>query len=99
MNILEITLKLLLAVGLGGLIGLERETSQKPAGFRTNILICVGSTMVMIASGLILQGREGGGGDLTRIAAGVITGIGKDRSRGSLHICCFPHHNLSSPLF
>lgn len=76
MNILEITLKLLLAVGLGGLIGLERETSQKPAGFRTNILICVGSTMVMIASGLILQGREGGGGDLTRIAAGVITGIG-----------------------
>ena len=76
MNILEITLKLLLAVGLGGLIGLERETSQKPAGFRTNILICVGSTMVMIVSGLILQGKEGSGGDLTRIAAGVITGIG-----------------------
>ena len=76
MNILEITLKLLLAVGLGGLIGLERETSQKPAGFRTNILICVGSTMVMVVSGLILQGKEGSGGDLTRIAAGVITGIG-----------------------
>lgn len=76
MSILEITLKLLLAVGLGGLIGLERETSQKPAGFRTNILICVGSTMVMIVSGLILQGKEGSGGDLTRIAAGVITGIG-----------------------
>lgn len=76
MSILEITLKLLLAVGLGGLIGLERETSQKPAGFRTNILICVGSTMVMVVSGLILQGKEGSGGDLTRIAAGVITGIG-----------------------
>lgn len=76
MSILEITLKLLLAVGLGGLIGIERETSQKPAGFRTNILICVGSTMVMIVSGLILQGKEGSGGDLTRIAAGVITGIG-----------------------
>jgi putative Mg2+ transporter-C (MgtC) family protein len=73
---MEITLKLLLAVGLGGLIGLERETSQKPAGFRTNILICVGSTMVMIVSGLLLQGKEGSGGDLTRIAAGVITGIG-----------------------
>lgn len=76
MSLLEITLKLLLAVGLGGLIGLERETSQKPAGFRTNILICVGSTMVMIVSGLILQGKDASSGDLTRIAAGVITGIG-----------------------
>jgi len=76
MSILEITLKLLLAVALGGLIGLERESSQKPAGFRTNILICVGSAMMMILSGLILQGKEGTGGDLTRIGAGVITGIG-----------------------
>ena len=73
MNIIEITLKLLLAVALGGLVGLERETSQKPAGFRTNILICVGSAMMMILSGLVLGG---GGTDLTRIAAGVITGIG-----------------------
>ena len=74
MTVLEVTLKLLLAVALGGLIGLERETSQKPAGFRTNILICVGSTMVMALSALILQGREGS--EMTRIAAGVITGIG-----------------------
>ena len=76
MSLLEITLKLLLAVALGGLIGLERESSQKPAGFRINILICVGSTMMMVLSGLLLQGKEGSGGDLTRIAAGVITGIG-----------------------
>ncbi|UCC39529.1 MAG: MgtC/SapB family protein [Candidatus Aminicenantes bacterium] len=73
MTVLEVTLKLLLAVALGGLIGLERETSKKPAGFRTNILICVGSTMVMALSGLILQGN---GNESTRIAAGVITGIG-----------------------
>jgi len=76
MTILEVTLKLLLAVALGGLIGLERETSRKPAGFRTNILICIGSTMAMALSGLILQGGEGSGNELTRIAAGVITGIG-----------------------
>lgn len=76
MTVLEVTLKLLLAVALGGLIGLERETSRKPAGFRTNILICIGSTMAMALSGLILQGREGSGNELTRIAAGVITGIG-----------------------
>ena len=76
MDIIEITLKLLLAIALGGLIGLERETSQKPAGFRTNILICVGSAMMMILADLLLKSEGGSGGDLTRIAAGVITGIG-----------------------
>ena len=76
MSLIEIALRLLLAIGLGGLIGLERETREKPAGFRTNILICVGSAMMMILSGLVLQGRETMGRDLTRIAAGVITGIG-----------------------
>ena len=76
MDITEIVLKLLLAVALGGLIGLEREISHKPAGFRTNILICTGSTMVMILSGLILQEGGVGVGDLSRIAAAVITGIG-----------------------
>jgi putative Mg2+ transporter-C (MgtC) family protein len=76
MSISEITLKLILAVALGGLIGFERESSQKPAGFRTNILICLGSTMMMIFSQLLLQGKEASGSDMTRIAAGVITGIG-----------------------
>jgi len=74
MTIIEVLLKLILAIALGGLIGIEREISQKPAGFRTNILICVGSAMMMILSGLI-QGKQGAG-DLSRIAAGVITGIG-----------------------
>jgi putative Mg2+ transporter-C (MgtC) family protein len=73
---LEVVLKLLLAVALGGLIGVERETSQKPAGFRTNILICLSSTMMMILSSLVLQGSEGAGGDQMRMAAAVITGIG-----------------------
>jgi len=76
MSILEVTLKLLLAVALGGLIGVERETSQKPAGFRTNILICLGATMMMVLSRLVLEGNEGSSGDLMRMAAGVITGIG-----------------------
>lgn len=76
MDIAEITLKLILAVALGGLIGFEKESSQKPAWFRTNILICIGATMMMIFSQLILQGEESGSSDITRIAAGVITGIG-----------------------
>jgi len=75
-ELLDILLKLVLAIALGGLIGLEREASQKPAGFRTNILVCVGSAMMMsLASGLV--GAKGGTGDsLLRMAAGVITGIG-----------------------
>lgn len=76
MDIVSIVLKLLLAVALGGLIGLERESSQKSAGFRTNILICIGSTMMMILSGLILGQVETSAGDLTRVAAAVITGVG-----------------------
>jgi len=76
MTIIEIALKLILAVALGGLIGFERESSQKPAGFRTNILICLGSTMMMILSGLIIQNEGGSNSDMTRVAAAVITGIG-----------------------
>ncbi len=68
MNLLEIALKLILAIGLGGLIGLERELSQKPAGLRTNILICLGSTMMMILSQLSLQGSNSSG-DTMRVAA------------------------------
>lgn len=76
MTIAEVALKLILAVALGGLIGFERESSQKPAGFRTNILICLGAAMMMILSQLLLQGEESNRLDMTRIAAAVITGIG-----------------------
>jgi putative Mg2+ transporter-C (MgtC) family protein len=76
MEILEILLKLILAIALGGLIGLEREASQKPAGFRTNILVCVGSTMMMALAVLLVQAKGGGADPLIRLAAGVITGVG-----------------------
>jgi putative Mg2+ transporter-C (MgtC) family protein len=58
----------------GGLIGIERETKRKPAGLRTNLLICVGSAMYML-TGLFVVGASGSG-DATRIAAQVVTGIG-----------------------
>jgi putative Mg2+ transporter-C (MgtC) family protein len=72
----DILFKLLLAVGLGGVIGLEREFSQKPAGLRTNILICLGSTMVVALSRLVLSGAGAGTGDSVRVATGVIMGVG-----------------------
>src|SRR5204863_3481185 len=69
----SIPIKLLLAAILGGIIGIEREIRDKPAGLRTNILICVGSTLFMSVS---IQLAAWTGSDSTRIAAQIITGIG-----------------------
>jgi putative Mg2+ transporter-C (MgtC) family protein len=76
MDILETLLKLLLAIALGGIIGLERETSQKPAGLRTHILICVSAAMMMAFSQFMLAGKEATTSDMLRVAAAVITGMG-----------------------
>jgi putative Mg2+ transporter-C (MgtC) family protein len=60
----------------GAIVGLERELKAKPAGFRTNTLICLGSAMYMTV-GVLLQRETGGASiDPTRIAAQVVTGIG-----------------------
>lgn len=73
-------MKLLLATVLGGAIGMEREIAGKPAGLRTNILICVGAALfthlsVYIALiGFTPDGRPYG--DTTRIAAQIVSGIG-----------------------
>lgn len=66
---------LLLATVLGGAIGWERERSQKPAGLRTNVLICVGAALL---ADLSMRGAAmaGTSGDPTRIAAQVVTGVG-----------------------
>lgn len=69
----HIALKFLVAVICGGAIGMERETTGKPAGLRTSILVCLGSTLFTIMS--IDMGRALGG-DGTRIAAQIISGIG-----------------------
>lgn len=71
-----ILIKLALALVLGGAVGLERELNQKPAGLRTNIMICMGSAMMMGLSGLMLAGAPVGSADALRVAAGVVTGMG-----------------------
>lgn len=63
-------LLLLLAAGLGGLIGLERELGAQPAGFRTHVLVSLGSCLFTL-SGVGIEGS-----DPSRIAAQVVTGIG-----------------------
>lgn len=71
------TLKLLLSLIAGGLIGLNRERHNQAAGFRTHILICVGSTLLMIISIYIPQAYfDFKNGDPGRIAAQVVSGIG-----------------------
>jgi putative Mg2+ transporter-C (MgtC) family protein len=60
----------------GGVIGIERERRGKPAGFRTNILICLGSALYMLVGELLLEAQKTPGLDPTRIAAQVVTGIG-----------------------
>jgi uncharacterized membrane protein YhiD involved in acid resistance len=70
---LDLAAELLMAVLIGGGVGLERELKGKPAGLRTNILICVGSTLLMDLS---LSLSKVYGGDPGRIAAQVVTGIG-----------------------
>lgn len=74
---LDLLFRLLLATLLGGLVGLERELSGKPAGLRTNILICVGAALLMEVSMAVAQSaRPGQPGDPARIAAQVVSGIG-----------------------
>ncbi|MBC8154670.1 MAG: MgtC/SapB family protein [Bacteroidetes bacterium] len=65
----EDVIKLLLALVVGGFIGAEREYHSKAAGFRTTILICVGSALFTMVSA-----RYGSSGD--RIAANIVNGIG-----------------------
>ncbi|MDD5189594.1 MAG: MgtC/SapB family protein [Dehalococcoidales bacterium] len=68
---LEMVLRLLLAAVLGGVIGAQREWSGKPAGLRTLALISMGSALFAIVSVLSFPG-----GDPSRIAAGIVTGVG-----------------------
>ena len=69
--------RLVLAAMLSGAIGFEREFHGRAAGFRTHILLCIGSTLVMLTSMHIFDIYSSKvAADPARIAAGVITGIG-----------------------
>lgn len=65
---------LLLATTLGGAIGWERQHAHKPAGLRTNILICVGAALLTDLSVTAVAGTPGA--DPARIAAQIVTGVG-----------------------
>ena len=72
-----IIVRLVLSVILGGLIGFERQMNRRSAGLRTNILVCLGSCLVMLISQYIFELYKNlVSVDPARIAASIITGIG-----------------------
>lgn len=70
---IEIAVRLVLALVLGGLVGIERESTGRPAGFRTHILVSTGSALIMIVSAYAFPSVAH---DPGRIAAQVVSGIG-----------------------
>lgn len=74
-SLAALIIKLLLAVILGGFIGLERGRKRRPAGFRTHILVCMGATLAMCISRYCIE-TLGITVDVSRLGAQVINGIG-----------------------
>lgn len=72
---LSVSLRLLLALLMGGAIGMERGRHGRAAGMRTHVLVCVGACMTALV-GVYLPTVAGIQADVTRIAAQVISGIG-----------------------
>lgn len=67
--------RLLAAMLAGAVVGFERELHDKPAGFRTNIMICVGAALFTILS-IHLAGQRDPAADPARIAAQIVSGVG-----------------------
>ncbi|MBR3899214.1 MAG: MgtC/SapB family protein [Elusimicrobiaceae bacterium] len=68
----DLIVKIVLSLVLGGVMGLERQYNDKPAGYATNSIICVGATLFTILSLYMAQM----GGDPGRIAAQIVSGVG-----------------------
>lgn len=67
-------LRILCAIFIGGLLGLDRGLKNRPAGMRTYMLVCVGSCLIMLTNQFIYQ--SAGTGDPVRMGAQVVSGIG-----------------------
>jgi putative Mg2+ transporter-C (MgtC) family protein len=70
---LDLTMRLVAALVLGGVIGWERELQRMPAGFRTHALVSLGAAIFTVVSAYGLTGPQS---DPTRIAAQIVSGVG-----------------------
>lgn len=73
-NLFSTFVRLALALLCGGILGIERGRKNRPAGFRTYMLVCVGATLVMITNQYMVEVYQTG--DAARLGAQVISGIG-----------------------
>jgi putative Mg2+ transporter-C (MgtC) family protein len=73
-NVVSIIVRVFLAMLLGGILGLERGIKNRPAGFRTHMLVCLGATLVMMTNQYIFQTYNTS--DPARLGAQVVSGIG-----------------------
>jgi putative Mg2+ transporter-C (MgtC) family protein len=71
-SLTRVTLRLLLAALLGGLLGLERELTAKPAGLRTHMLVALGSAMFVLAANGAGLDDDG----MSRVIQGLLAGVG-----------------------
>ena len=74
LSLLSIIIRLVLAMLIGGVLGFDRDIKSKPAGFRTYMLVCAGSALVMMINQYVYIHL--GSGDVVRMGAQVISGIG-----------------------
>lgn len=73
-NAVSVTLRLMMAMLCGGLLGLNREYKRRPAGLKTYMLVCMGAALVMLTSQYVVE--QTNQGDPLRMGAQVISGIG-----------------------
>jgi len=71
-HLAQVVIRLLAATLLGALVGYERERAGKPAGLRTHTLVCVGTTVFILACSSTTMSFDG----LSRVIQGIVTGIG-----------------------
>lgn len=67
-----VIIRLVAATVLGAIVGLQRERARKPAGLRTHMLVCLGTTLVVVACSGAGMTTDG----LSRVIQGIVTGIG-----------------------
>ena len=71
-----VLIRLLLATVCGGAIGFLRSVKRRGAGFKTHILVCLGATLIMMTGEYIFRYVSNGTGDIARMAAQVVSGVG-----------------------
>ena len=74
LNLYSLIIRIVLSLFIGGILGFDRGRKNRPAGFRTYMLVCLGSTLVMITNQYVFQMFKSG--DPVRLGAQVVSGVG-----------------------